>query len=291
MARGTNANTKGKGKGKGKEKEDDQEFKGAKASNATVRTIFVHPIPLESHIDVDLERLHPLTLQKATRGKGAKKETDDGVNTGDAVDANVCFGYERKTVEGWAEEANMGYLTLDILNPPEGTVWGHFNDRIINHSQVEALVESFKLSFDNCTNSTAMYIAVKPEWVSNIDQKVQTVRGKTIDMVPLMAFTPEGAKAIEDDNLWVLSGNHRRQALQIHVQRMQDKLDEVKEQRASMHSKQAEGGFQSDANAKEMQADMEVRQMEQAIAMTSRWAMQVYNRGAWRNGCGARTAS
>jgi hypothetical protein len=37
---------------------------------------------------------------------------------------------------------------------------------------------------NNCTDSTAIDIAVKREWVANLAEKCNTVKGKSIDEVP-----------------------------------------------------------------------------------------------------------
>jgi hypothetical protein len=216
-----------------------------------------------------------------SKGKGKKGEDDDNkIFTGESLDAKICFGEARKHIEGWVEKAKIGYLALDVINPPLGTIWGRFNDRPLDQPQVEALVENYKSDLDNCSAATAMILAVKPEWLRNYQDRLPTVNGLTIDRVPLIELTPSGALAVEPDNLWVLSGNHRRRALQIHLEGMRTSLAETRAQAQGVRDKISESGISMELDASRTRLDEEVKQKEETISTTSRWAVELYNRGA-----------
>ena len=77
---------------------------------------------------------------------------------------------------------------------------------------------------NNCTDSTAIDIAVKQEWVANLAEKCNTVEGKSINKVPEIRFTDKGMKEINPENLWVLGGNHWQIALTHYLDRLARKL-------------------------------------------------------------------
>ena len=133
----------------------------------------------------------------------------------------------------------------------------------------------------NSSMKHAMYLAVKREWIENITEKEVNPVGEPIENLPLIKFTPEALKEIKQRQaMWMMSGNHRRRALEIHVEKMRDKLEAVRERKIKMHSKQREDGFTSTANAIETQADAEIVQREQGIEMTMRWIVLVYDQSA-----------
>lgn len=186
-------------------------------------------------------------------------------------------------VEKWAEAAKIGYYSLNIIDPPDGTIWGKFNDRPLKEQQVEDLVDDFKGRLMNSSMKHAMYLAVKHEWIENITEKEVNLVGEPIENLPLIKFTPEALKEIKQRQaMWMMSGNHRHRALEIHVEKMRDKLEAVRERKIKMHSKQREDGFTSTANAIETQADAEIVQREQGIEMTMRWIVLVYDQSAWQ---------
>jgi hypothetical protein len=143
------------------------------------------------------------------------------------------------------------------------------------------LAKDFKGRLMNSSMKHAMYLAVKREWILNIEDKMEKPVGEPIEKLPLITFTPEALKEIKQRQaMWMMSGNHRRRALEIHVDKMKDKLESVRARKKKMHGKQAEEGFTSTANATEMQADAEIMQREQGIEMTMRWMMEVYDQSA-----------
>ena len=222
-------------------------------------------------------------------GKSKKDEDDEGPanDHGENRDALECFGEERKHIERWTKKARMGYFAMDVMNPPEGTVWGQFNDRNVNEGQVTLLVEKFKTNVDNCTGTTAMRVAVKSVWVSNLGAALGDLMGMTIDQVPMLEFTPSALDEIADDeeknDLWMLSGNHRRLALEKHLSVVEKGLASRRDTLEAVEKRIHDDGFIKEVEDQKILLVRDIEQREQSLTMASRWAVEVYNRGALSN--------
>jgi hypothetical protein len=179
-----------------------------------------------------------------------------------------------------AEKAFIGIMKINVIKPLPGVVWGRFNDREYLPSWIEKLVEMFPTRLKNSTmNKTAMYGAVRPSWVENIKERLTSVEGKQIGQVPLLELSEEGKKAVPVQELWMLSGNHRREALTIHIKNKMEELRELEERAGKHHKKQAADGHLNEENAMEMMYDKEAAKLRQVIVDQSHWAVMLYNRG------------
>ena len=95
------------------------------------------------------------------------------------------FDFELKDLQAKKAQAHIGYLSIDLYKPPDGAFWGKWNNCRVIPDWINGLVAMFKSSgVNNCTDSTAIDIAVKREWVANLAEKCNTVKGKSIDEVP-----------------------------------------------------------------------------------------------------------
>ncbi|KAH8984063.1 hypothetical protein EDB86DRAFT_2833632 [Lactarius hatsudake] len=101
---------------------------------------------------------------------------------------------------------------------------------------------------------------------------VPSVEGKNVTTVPKIEFTEQAKEEIGTDNLWILGGNHRRQALLKYLEGRQKALDKMKMQ---VSKKEAKGG-DDEEEVEEMRK--EVRMMEEKIATDSMWAVRLYDR-------------
>jgi hypothetical protein len=135
------------------------------------------------------------------------------------------------------EENALGYMRLNVVHPPAGTCWGKFNNRTISPKWVDDLCESFMKNIECCEYNNVMDIALDPNWITTPKEgMISRIRGVDLMDVPLITFTPEGAQAIRNNNLWVLSGNHRHLAMLKYVKILNEmlktakgKLEELKE--------------------------------------------------------------
>lgn len=63
--------------------------------------------------------------------------------------------------------AQVGYMAINLYNPPPEATWGMYNDRKINKAWVKSLVTAFGSRCENCTDEDSIEIAIKPEWLKN----------------------------------------------------------------------------------------------------------------------------
>ncbi|KAI9430720.1 hypothetical protein H4582DRAFT_2063460 [Lactarius indigo] len=187
-------------------------------------------------------------------------------------DGTMFGGFEKAELREAKKEAEMGYMTMNLASPPGGAYWGRFNDRVVNEEWVKSLMEAYNLCLDNCLDGTAVDVAVKKSWIANVSEMVGSVEGKSVKTVAQMEFTEAGKEEIGKDNLWILGGNHRRQALLRHLEGRQKVLDKMKTQ---LSRKEAKGG-EEDEEVESMRK--EVRSVEEKIATDSMWAVRLYDR-------------
>jgi hypothetical protein len=182
-----------------------------------------------------------------------------GINTGAGVNAGLIFRKPIKECKKLAGRAFLGYLAMDVLNPPTGSVWGEFNDRIVDEESIKKLKIKFLEDLANCDEDTTMSVAVKKAWVSNLEKSTRDVDSIYIHELPLLELTPEGETAIPQEKLWFFSGNHRRTALQRYVDELKKGLGE-------------EDGVM-------LGSEEDRKALREKIRMSSRWAVKMYDRG------------
>jgi hypothetical protein len=191
---------------------------------------------------------------------GATQEANKtGVETGAAINAGMIFRKPIKECRMLAANAFLGYLAMDVLNPPTGSMWGRFNDRQVDEGSIRKLKKMFHTDLANCDEETAMFIGVKKAWISNIEDVKKEIDKIYIDQLPLLVLTPAGEAAILTEKLWFFSGNHRRTALREYVDELQNKLGE-----------DGQGLLLEEKERNAVKAKIE---------KSTRWAVKLYDRG------------
>ena len=174
---------------------------------------------------------------------------------------------------------------MPLLEPPKGAFWGEFNDRPLKSKAINDLVVAFNGHIDNCTDNTAIDIVVRKSWLEEGVVFHKSVEGLAIDQVSKLRLSEEGVEAVGDKGLWVLGGNHRREALQSYVatKKKERKAIEKKVEAATSKSKtrregtEREGGKTQEAAEEEMKRTM--MKLDADIARASQWVVRVYDRG------------
>ncbi|KAH8986177.1 hypothetical protein EDB86DRAFT_3082994 [Lactarius hatsudake] len=185
----------------------------------------------------------------------------------------TTFGmFEKAELRESKKEAELGYLTMNLATPPVGAYWGRFNDRVVNEDWVKKLFEAYSVCLDNCLDGTVVEVAVKKSWIANAAEMVPSVEGKNVRTVAKIEFTDQAKQEIGTDNLWMLGGNHQRQALLRYLEGKQKALDKMKTQ---VSRKEAKGG-EDNEEVEEMRK--EVRTMEEKISTDSMWVVRLYDR-------------
>jgi hypothetical protein len=158
-----------------------------------------------------------------------------------------------------AANAFLGYLAMDVLNPPKGSMWGRFNDRKVDEGSIRKLKKMFYTDLANCDEETAMLVGVKKGWVENLNDTKREIDKIYINELPLLVLTAAGEAAIVTEKLWFFSGNHRRTALQQYVDELQKRLGEDGKG-LLLEKKEREEVFEK-------------------LGKSTRWAVKLYDRG------------
>lgn len=210
------------------------------------------------------------------KSKGKVKVMKD-----DTIDGHLFFGLDITGLRQKKLDALIGYMSMDIFKPPEGAEWGTFNDRAIDESWVADLLSSFRgNNLDNSTDETAIDITVKTHWIKNLDEKLPTVEGKTIDQIPEIIFTEEGVREIKNKELWMMGGNHRRLALQRYVDELTKDQKEKTARVEKLKRRWLDGGIQdTDKENAYLDENASVQELEKKIKSSSKWSVRLYDRG------------
>ena len=214
----------------------------------------------------------------------AAQAAEGGVNSGALIDADLYFGIQIDIVRRKKEQASLGKYNMDIVTPPDGARWGQFNDRRVDTAWVLKLFHEFQGVLDNCIDATTIDVVVKRWWVGNLpktyDERLQRVESVPKESVPLVEFTPEGIAEMPVEGLWMMGGNHRREALKLYVEDPEKKLDEAKDQ-ASRFRKEGndEGGDIITSSAEAERAQLIAQEYEKKIAQSHLWVVNLYDKG------------
>jgi hypothetical protein len=175
-------------------------------------------------------------------------------------------------------ESVVGYLSMNLYDPPAGATWGLYNDRKISHVWVRRLAEDFRRKMENCSEKEGIDIAIQPEWLKNRADILTKIDGKEIKDVPVMEFTEEGQKAISKSNLILLGGNHRREAVLMHVKWLEK---EAEKKEAVLSKKEEDLGVDLVGPAVQ-----EVKKLRESVEELKRrmddakyWAVRIYDKG------------
>jgi hypothetical protein len=220
----------------------------------------------------------------APEDTAAAEAGESGVNSGALIDADLYFGIQIDIVRRKKELASLGKYNLDIVTPPNGARWGQFNDRRVDTAWVLKLFHEFQGVLDNCIDATTIDVVVKRRWVGNLpktfDERLQRVESVAKEKVPLVEFTPEGIVEMPVEGLWMMGGNHRREALKLYVEDLEKKLDDAKDQ-ASRFRKEGndEGGDIIALSAEAERAQLIAQEYEKKIARSRLWVVNLYDKG------------
>lgn len=214
----------------------------------------------------------------------AAGEGEEGVDSGELIDADKFFGIKIDNVRRKKEQASLGKFRLDIVTPPDGARWGQFNDRRVDTSWVLHLFNEFKGVLDNCIDATTIDVVVRRRWVGNLPktfaERLQRVDNlESDDEVPVVEFTPEGVGEMPAEGLWIMGGNHRREALRMYVDDLESKLEDAKERASRLRKSANEGGNILATSAAAERAQLIAQELEKKIARSRLWVVNLYDKG------------
>lgn len=213
-----------------------------------------------------------LTMMMQKRGKEVEAE---GVPEG-----TKFHGFEKAFLREKKREAMIGLMSMNIIGPPDGAYWGQFNNRPIDEKAVSNLAKAFSSNMDHCTDGNAIDVAVKRHWIQNVDQSHRSVEGMSIEKVAEVEFTQEGLTEIKGNNLWMLGGNHRRQALTKYVGSLKADL-KAKDKEVTTLDMEIRKGDSNGALAMELAAHrVEASKLKKQVERSCKWVVRLYDRGA-----------
>ena len=213
--------------------------------------------------------------------------TEDIQVIDDGFDGDNFFGVDLADVRKIKKEAELGYMAMQLYPPPEGAIWGEYNNRKMEEPGIASLLGAFKQGIDFCTDPCAIDVAVKRHWVENIEEALPTVEGKKMPALPVLKLTEAGKKEIVPRNLWMLSGNHRRETLKRYLDELKAEVNVLKEKVKGVKGGKTESELSSDKN-KELDGMKAIIVTKERIVENSKnWVVRLYDRGACglRRGC------
>ena len=166
---------------------------------------------------------------------------------------------------------------MNIYPPPPGAFWGEFNNRKLHEEWIDDLMKDFIRRIDNCADESAIDVAVKREWIENIGDTLETADGSRIHLLPEIKFTEQGMKEIQPRNLWVLSGNHRREAVLRYLDQLTGENKALGDRVKTLESKSKP----SDENKKDLETLKDtIGKNNATISKAKKWTVRLYDRGA-----------
>jgi hypothetical protein len=209
------------------------------------------------------------------RGKDMIMEAE-GVSL---AEGTKFHGFEKAQLRDKKREAMIGFMSMNILEPPDGAFWGQFNNRPVDEKAVSNLAKAFSSNMDHCTDGNAIDVAVKRYWIKDVDQSHRSVEGMSIEEVAKVEFTQEGLAEIKGNNLWMLGGNHRRQALTKYVGTLTADL-KTKNKEIMTLDMEMRKGDPNGALAMELTTQrIEVSKLKKKVEQSCKWVVRLYDRG------------
>ena len=196
----------------------------------------------------------------------------------DAIEGGLYIGFNIMDLRRKKQQALLGYMCIDLLDPPAGAQWGHFNDRLVDPSWIRGLMESYEKGVDNCTDVTTIDATVKRHWVSNLDKIMPSTEGEHIENVPMMMFTEAGMQEMVPNNFWMLGGNHRRLALDFWVKEQKKQL-EIQRRLSGKLQKEQSTGYDIEKDQLIQEADQAICDLDEKIKKSRKWVLRLYDRG------------
>jgi hypothetical protein len=191
-------------------------------------------------------------------------------NEGKVVKETEFMGYPLISLEKMKIAARIGYMSMNLYEPPAAAEWGRFNDRKISRQHVNALYNDFDRAVENCNESDCIDVALRPEWLENLGEVKKGIEGLTIDEVPLMDFTVKGESDMRKEKLIMLGGNHRREALKKHIDLLNGWIQNLEKKFKAMSGEDYE---------RTRPLKVEIDEKKKEVDRKSRWAVRLYDIG------------
>lgn len=254
--------------------------------------------PIEVLLVIQISHPYPISLTISRQSLKPKKESKHAQTSDEGIVNNKYFGFDITEIRSTKQKAFVGYLSLNVIDPPDGTVWGRFNNRAVNQPWVNKLCEAYVKNWvDNCTDVQSMDVVIDldhlvndrpdpkadPKAVPPPDAILTSVEGLTIHAVPEMKFTPEGREAIKaEGGLWMLSGNHRRLALTKYVNDLKIEIEKITAKVVKIVGKLTDeeiGDLEPNVLESVRVAQDTIKEKEETLRRSGLWAIKIHDKG------------
>jgi hypothetical protein len=220
---------------------------------------------------------------KKTRGNVAKPAKQKAT-TGDTEDGTTFNNVDISILRKMKADAFIGYRVMRMCPPPPGAFWGKFNDRPVDDEWMKKLAADFEKELDNCSESTAMDVVVDKRWLEGIEEgesEVKILEGKNLSEVPALKFTSAWEENVQEEDLWVMGGNHRQLALNIFLEKTRGDLSKTEAELARISDSNNRASlFHGESVDEENKLKAEVKKKKDAVKSAQKWLVRVYDRGA-----------
>ncbi|KAN0128163.1 hypothetical protein V8E53_014015 [Lactarius tabidus] len=270
-------------KGERKGSKDEKDMKGGGKGDGE-KTLTPPSPPTEKHVtpprSVRVRSNREKEMGPKAKKKALGKAGEIKMSAADNPDLGTFIGVKVDDIRAKKKAAELGYLRINLSSPPKGLFWGEFNDRRLDTRAVNRLLTRFRGNLDNCSENSAMDLAVRQEWLRPGVEFKATADGVAIADMTEIEFTDAGAMAMKKDELWMLGGNHRRKALSLYMAEKAKELEGVKKALATQEEVEEGGGgtTETEAEIKGLRTRMEM--LEGEIEKGTFWVVRVYDRDA-----------
>ena len=199
----------------------------------------------------------------------------------DGFDGENFLGVDLAEVRKVKKAAKIGYMAFPLYPPPAGAHWGEFNNRKMEEDAIEQMLVSFKGAIDFCSDLCAIDVAVKRHWVENIGEALaDSVEGFKMHQLPVVTFSEQGKKEILPRNLWMLSGNHRRETLKRYVDELVEEIKELHKKIKDIKGGKTEAELSTDKNWEIETVKAAIAEKQKMVDKSKKWVVRLYDRGA-----------
>jgi hypothetical protein len=197
--------------------------------------------------------------------------------TDPVVDENV-LGRTTAKVQESIKQAFMGYFSVNLFDLPSGFKFGVFNDRQAKSVQITKLLESFRTEgLLHCDRQTAIPVGLHGDWISS--NPIMEPKEGDIGSVESITFTPNRQKALNNKQVIVFGGNHRRLAIKKHIDGLASRRQELDKQLKKLPPLEQRDEAQV---AKADNLRWRIGKIDEVFEKSKLWLIVAYDLGAYK---------
>ncbi|KAI6025412.1 hypothetical protein PISMIDRAFT_16300 [Pisolithus microcarpus 441] len=170
------------------------------------------------------------------------------------------------------KQALLGYARLDVLEHRERIVFGKWNPRTIQKTEIAGLVESFQVNGLDRFNPTHAMPLIVPKSILKLGMYVTEVKG--INEVPLLQINAEAGK---DWTISAAGGQHRVYALEVWLERKKKQLEDHLAVEKSIKAQDVDKIDEAELQKWNKSTKKEKDMLEGIIAYGGQWLVSLFD--------------